>query len=88
MLRWEGGSSRIEAPHPYVINVTTSRKLQTWHDHIRDDGSGIRIAIRFDNNMDSVSQAWVGMQLCDATSLMAAHYKEIEDRVRTHMLGD
>ena len=85
MLAWDGLQSCITAPHPYVIDVTTSRKLQTWHDHIRSEASGTHIAIRYDRNMDSVSQAWVGMQLHDFVPLLTAHYETMRERINTQV---
>ena len=74
-LLWDGIRGSIEAPHPYSIDVTTSRKLQNWHDLLREEHKGIRIAIRYDRNMDSVAQAWVGMTLQDFAPLLQAHYE-------------
>lgn len=74
-LHWAGVDNSIDAPAPYVIDLTTSRKLQNWHDSIREEGQGIRIAIRYDGSMDSVEQAWVGISLRDFAPLLQAHYE-------------
>ena len=74
-LLWDGIRGSIEAPSPYVIDVTTSRKLQNWHDLLREEHKGTHIAIRYDKGMDSIDQAWVGMTLRDFAPLLQAHYE-------------
>lgn len=74
-LKWDGVFGRIEAPAPYKIDVTTSRKLQNWHDTLREEAPEVHIAIRYDNGMDSLEQAWVGMRLKDFAPLLQAHYE-------------
>lgn len=89
LLAWDGMRGRIDAPPPYTITVTTSRKLQNWHDDIRESlPGGLSIAIRYDNGMPSLDQAWVGMQLHTFVPLLTAHYDSIQDRVRTYVEGD
>lgn len=89
LLKWDGTHGRIDAPPPYHIDVTTSRKLQGWHDLIREGlPGGLSIAIRYDNGMPSLDQAWVGMQLRSFVPLLTAHYQSIQDRVQTHIEGD
>lgn len=78
LLTWDGQHGRIDAPYPYQIDVTTSRKLQTWHDLLREElPAGIGINIRYDNGMPSIDQAWVGMQLRSFVPLLTAHYESI-----------
>lgn len=74
-LKWDGVNSSIDAPAPYEIDVTTSRKLQNWHDLLRQEVPGVHIVIRYDNGMDSIEQAWVGMPLKDFAPLLQAHYE-------------
>lgn len=89
MLRWDGLRSHIDAPPPYRIEVTTSRKLQNWHDLIREETPGqLGIVLRYDNGMPSMDQAWVGMQLHSFVPLLTAHYNSIQDRVQTYVEGD
>lgn len=89
MLTWDGLQSRIDAPPPYLIDVTTSRKLENWHALLREQlPGGLSIAIRYDNGMPSLDQAWVGMQLRSFLPLLTAHYESIRPRVQTHIEGD
>jgi hypothetical protein len=74
-LHWEGMGNSIEAPSPYVIDLTTARKLENWHEILRTEGPGIRIAIRYDGSLDSVEQAWVGLSLRDFAPMLKAHYE-------------
>ncbi len=79
---WDGGHSAITMPYPYRFDVTTSRKLQNWHDHIRgypDEGPIIHGCIRYDRQLDAVSHAWVGMTLGTAARLLEAHYQHITE---------
>lgn len=81
MLRWDGLNSAVTAPYPYVIDVTTSRKLDNWHDLLRQDwGIATHMAIRYDFQMDSVADAWVGMSLRAFAPLLKAHYEAITER--------
>jgi hypothetical protein len=77
---WDGGHSSILMPYPYKIDVTTSKKLQHWHDLIRsypDESPNINACIRFDAGIDVVSGAWVGLPLGQFSRLLAAHYESI-----------
>lgn len=75
-LNWSDGI--IDAPHPYLIRVTTSRKLQNWYDLIRTmPEDKISMSIRYDNDLPSVEQAWVGMQLRPFVRLLECHYNTI-----------
>lgn len=74
-LKWDGIVSSIDAPAPYDIDVVTSRKLQNWHDKLREEIPGVHIVIRYDNGMPSLEQAWVGMRLRDFAPLLQAHYE-------------
>mgnify|MGYP006286550341 CR=1 FL=1 len=74
-LKWDGITSSIDAPSPYEIEVTTARKLQLWHDLLRQEKPGVHIVIRYDNGMPSLEQAWVGMRLRDFAPLLQAHYE-------------
>lgn len=89
LLTWDGIRGRIDAPPPYLIDVTTSRKLENWHNLLREQPpGGLSIAIRYDNGMPSLDQAWVGMQLRSFTPLLTAHYQSIQNRVQTYVEGD
>lgn len=89
LLKWDGQHGRIDAPPPYHIDVTTSRKLELWHEHLRNAvPGGLSIAIRYDAGMPSLDQAWVGMQLRSFVPLLTAHYERIQDRVQTYAEGD
>lgn len=77
---WDGGHSRIIAPYPYHLDVTTSRKLQNWHDLIRsypDGGNVIHAAIRYDREIDNVAGAWVGMRLAALVPLLQVYNDSI-----------
>lgn len=81
-LSWNG-TSRLEAPAPYRIEVTTSRKLQNWHDLIRAAPEMSQtMVIRYDNSLTDVSHSWVAMPLGGFAPLLAAHYETIQDRIR------
>lgn len=80
-IRWEG--TTLEAPSPYLIDVTTSRSLENWHNLIRNMGeTKPHMAIRYDNTLPDVSQAWVAMKLNGFTPLLTAHYESIQDRIK------
>ena len=86
MLAWDGMRGRIDAPPPYVIDVTTARKLQEWHDAIRESPvDSTHMAIRYDLGMSGVEDAWVGMRLRAFVPLLAAHYDSIRPRVQTYV---
>ena len=85
-LYWN--NTTVESPPPYDFTVTTARKLMLWHEHIRGGNHGIPIAIRYDHDLDSVADAWVGMRLEHFAPLLKAHYESISDRINTHLLGD
>lgn len=80
-LAFAGSSNDIISPLPYFMDVTTSRKLSDWHESIASlsgTGSmGHHIAIRYDNNMASVADAWVGMTLHQFVPLLTAHYDHV-----------
>lgn len=79
-LTWNGMT--IEAPAPYRFSVTTSRSVQNWIDNIRLTNSDQpHMAIRYDYNMNSVADAWVGMRLGAFVPLLTAHYNSISDRI-------
>lgn len=81
-LAWNHAHSQIDAPYPYTFTVTTSRKLENWHDLIRGlDGPMPRAIIRYDNALPDVSHAWVGMKLSGFVPLLTAHYNTIADRI-------
>jgi hypothetical protein len=82
-MSWDGAHSRIAAPSPYVIDVTTSKKLENWHNLLRAiDGPNPVMAIRYDNGLPDVSHAWVGMKLMAFAPLLTAHYNSISDRIK------
>ena len=87
MLSWDGTSTAIDAPPPYRITVTTARKLQEWHDAIREAGP-LGVAIRYDNTLPSIEDAWVGMTLRTFTQFMEAHYESVRPRVQSHIEGE
>jgi hypothetical protein len=77
-IRWDG-VGLLESPWPYVIHLTTSRKLENWHNLIRempDDDKRINIAIRYDHALPDVSRSWAAMPLRDLTTLLACHYEK------------
>jgi hypothetical protein len=73
-ITWTG--TGISSPYPYRIDVTTSRALENWHDLLRQEHPGIRLAIRYDNTLPDVSHAWTAMSLRDACILLKTHYEE------------
>ena len=88
-LSWNGGLGGVDAPPPYSIDVTTSRKLENWHELIRNGKpDGIGISIRYDMGMPSLEEAWVGMQLRSFIPLLTAHYESIRPRVQTYLEGE
>lgn len=80
-VAFAGSTNDIIMPLPYFADVTTARKLQLWHDRIAapaGEGSlSHNIAIRYDNNMASVADAWVGMTLHQFVPLLTAHYDHV-----------
>ena len=50
-LTWDGVRGQILAPPPYQIDLTTSRKLQNWHDLLGAELPTTHIAIRYDYGM-------------------------------------
>lgn len=80
LLGWNG-TGRLESPAPYVIDLTTSRKLENWHNLLRVESKPVTVAIRYDNDLPSIDQAWVGMQMTSFIPLITAHYESISDRI-------
>lgn len=81
-LMWGGSVNEIVAPAPYIIGVTTSRKLQDWHDAIRNSvPNKPHMHIRYDRGMDSPADAWVAMTLHNFIPLLTAHYDTQRERV-------
>lgn len=81
LLSWQWES--IAAPAPYEIAVTTNRKLENWHECIRElDPDRPHMAIRYDNGLPDVSHAWVAMTLGGFAPLLGAHYNTIADRIK------
>lgn len=79
-LTWNGVT--VEAPAPYKFSVTTSRSIQNWAENVRAiTGDQPHMAIRYDYNMDSVADAWVGMRLGAFVPLLTLHYNSISDRI-------
>lgn len=83
-LTWDASTGQIDAPYPYVIPLATERKLETWHDLIRvEPDDRLRFSILYNYGMDSLDQAWVGMQMRSFTPLLTAHYDTIRYRGET-----
>lgn len=81
-ITWDGASNALTAPPPYRIEMTTSRSLENWHDTIRGiTGDSPHMAIRYDNSLPDVSQAWVAMKLSGFLPLLTAHYETIKQRI-------
>lgn len=76
----------ISLPYPYALTVTTSRKLQNWHDnlHYKNVDGRINIHIRYDNSLENVDNAWVGVPLHDFVKLLTAHVNQTEQEGRTN----
>lgn len=74
-IRWNG-VGLLESPWPYVIHLTTSRKLENWHNLLRaePDPQRITISIRYDELLPDVSHAWAALPLRDLAVLMKSHY--------------
>ena len=90
MLSWDLSTGRIIAPPPYVLDVTTSRKLQNWYDLIRADTDShtVHAVIRYDYTLDSIEQAWVGMNMRTFSTLLTAHYESIRPRINSYVEGE
>jgi len=81
-LHWAGTTNEIDAPAPYLIDVTTARKLQEWHDAIRySNPDKPHMLIRYDKSMDSPADAWVAMTLHNFIPLLVSHYETLRERV-------
>jgi hypothetical protein len=76
-IRW-AGVGQLEAPWPYSIHLTTSRKLENWYNLLRDEPEAgrINITIRYDNGLPDVAHAWAAMPLRDLATLMKCHYDQ------------
>lgn len=72
----------ITGPFPYRFTVTTSRKLQNWHDNINGncEPKRLNIHIRYDRSLDSVADAWVGMRLEEFVQLLQSHEETLKER--------
>jgi len=89
MLSWDYMESRIDAPPPYRIDVTTSAKIEHFRKLLMDKpGTSTHMVIRFDKFIPGIEGAWVGMRLADFTPLLTAHYQTISDRINTYKMGD
>ncbi len=74
-IRWDG-TGQLEAPWPYSINLTTSKKLENWHNLLRrePETGKINISIRYDHGLPDVAHAWAALPLRDLATLMQSHY--------------
>lgn len=84
MLHWDATHSRIDAPAPYSIKVTTDAAAFRFFETIRalpDTRTGIEFVIRYDKFCGTVDQAIVGMKLESFTRLLATHYETNHDRI-------
>lgn len=80
-ISWQGMG--VDAPAPYSFEVTTSKKLQLWHDQIWAlPVDKPHCAIRYDGAMPDVGHAWVAMKLGAIAPLLALHHESIQDRIK------
>ena len=81
-LAWNHSLSQVDAPFPYIVVVETQRNLDPWHAMLRTDGPAdrLKMSILYHYGMDSLDQAWVGMQLKPFTTLLTTHYDTIRHR--------
>lgn len=82
LLAWDQKAGRVDAPFPYVIDVVTERNFDPWSELLRreNDPLTLNMSILYHYGMDSIDQAWVGMQLRPFTTLLTAHYDTIRHR--------
>lgn len=64
----------LSCPAPYSMSTTTGLTVAHWTDRIRVEHQRMHIAIRYNYSMDSVANAWVGMQLHQFVPILKAHY--------------
>ena len=79
-ISWNSTTGSISMPYPYIIDLTTSRKLQNWHDRLAsypEAASPIHACIRYDNGMDGIPSAWVGIKIDPFIQLITAHHESL-----------
>lgn len=84
LLHWDAFNSRIDAPAPYTIKVTTDAAHFRFFETVRalpDSKTGIEFVIRYDGYCQTVDQAIVGMKLESFTRLLTTHYEANHDRI-------
>lgn len=74
-FRWNG--QNIDSPAPYVVHLTTSRKLQNWTDALTDSDT-LGFAIRYDYSLPELAEAWVGMKLETFAMLLQAYHERTQ----------
>jgi hypothetical protein len=83
-LRYEAKSQEIEAPYPYSLTVTTDAAAWRFFHYVKElPHDKIAAVIRYDRYIDSVDEAVVAMKLEAFSTLLAAHYESISDRINT-----
>lgn len=76
-ISWDSATGSISMPYPYQIDLTTSRKLQNWHDRLASYPSQptpIHACVRYDNGMEDITNAWVGMKIDPFIEMLSAHH--------------
>lgn len=80
-VRWDNNG--LHSPAPYRFDLTTSKKLDNWHNQLREPRTnGLYAAIRYDYTVPTLNDAWVGMHLDDYVTLLTSHYESIQDRIK------
>ena len=88
LLRWNPETSTVDAPPPYYIKVTTDAASWRFWQAVRELPVGPAVVIRYDNFIDGVEDAVVGMRLSTFASLLETHYNTISDRITTFTEGE
>lgn len=74
-IRYDG-TSVLESPYPYQLQVCTGRVLHLWHERISElPANRIGGVIRSDKMIDSIPESWVGMRLDQFCMLIGMHYE-------------
>jgi hypothetical protein len=87
-LRWNGETSTVDAPPPYFIKVTTDAASWRFFQAVKDCPDGVSFVVRYDNFIDGIEDAVVGMRLSSFVSLLETHYNTIADRIATFTEGE
>jgi hypothetical protein len=74
-VQFDGSDNRIDLPYPYMAKVVTDRSLSRVNQYLAQL-TDIGFVIRYDGDMQTVSDATVTMRLDTFVQLLKEHNKQ------------